>query len=174
MGHKKRADSCLPLSFASGTNSNAYLWNQQVSNCILCHAMAWFVCDIQVYSSPNGDQSCQWRSISMTSQWPLIMTSQCVSNTIARDAFVKSQWVMMLLGTSSVTSQWPLIMTSQWVSNTIAKDAFLKSQWLMMLLWTSSVTSQWVVPLLYVHIMASQCIMTLLWTFSIMYSLLYA
>ncbi len=34
--------------------------------------------------SPNGDQSGQWRSISMTSQWPLIMTSQ---------------WVMTLHGT---------------------------------------------------------------------------
>ncbi len=26
--------------------------------------------------SPSGDQSGRWRSISMTSQWPLIMTSQ--------------------------------------------------------------------------------------------------
>ncbi len=41
--------------------------------------------------SLNGDQSGQWRSISMTSQWSLIMTSQ---------------WVMTLLGMPIVKSQW--------------------------------------------------------------------
>ncbi len=34
--------------------------------------------------SLNGDESGQWRSISMTSQWSLIMTSQWV-NDVVRD-----------------------------------------------------------------------------------------
>ncbi len=37
----------------------------------------------------NGDQSGQWRSISMTSQWPPIMTSQWVM-TLLRIPIVKS------------------------------------------------------------------------------------
>ncbi len=41
--------------------------------------------------SPNGDQSGQWTSTSITSQWSLIMTSQ---------------WLMMLLGMHIVQSQW--------------------------------------------------------------------
>ncbi len=49
--------------------------------------------------SPNGDQSGQWRSISMTSQLPLIMTSQWVM-TLLGMLILKSQWVMMLLRTS--------------------------------------------------------------------------
>ncbi len=42
--------------------------------------MIWNVlCDIQIIMcSPTEDQLCQWRSISKTSHWPLIMTSQCV------------------------------------------------------------------------------------------------
>ncbi len=44
--------------------------------------------------SLNGDQTGQWKSISMTSQWPVIMTSQ---------------WSVIM------TSQWPVIMTSHHV-----------------------------------------------------------
>ncbi len=55
--------------------------------------------------SPNGDQSGQWRSIRMASQWPLIMTSQWVI-TLLGMPIVKSKWVMMLLGISTVMSLW--------------------------------------------------------------------
>ncbi len=55
--------------------------------------------------SPSGDQSGQWRSISMTSQRPFIMTSQWAM-TLLRIRIVKSQRIMTLLGTSIVTSQW--------------------------------------------------------------------
>ncbi len=55
--------------------------------------------------SLNGDHSGQCRSISMTSQWPLIMTSQWVMTLLGMH-IVKSQWVMTLLGTSIVMSQW--------------------------------------------------------------------
>ncbi len=59
--------------------------------------------------SPNGDQSGQWRLISMKSQWPLIMTSQWVMMLLGMH-IVKSQWVMTLLGTSIVMSQWVMML----------------------------------------------------------------
>ncbi len=43
--------------------------------------------------SPNGDQTGQWWSISMTSQWPLIMTSQ-LAMTLQGTSIVMSQWVI--------------------------------------------------------------------------------
>ncbi len=50
--------------------------------------------------SLNGDQSGQWRSISMISQWPLIMTSQWAMTLlevhILGMSIVTSQCVMML------------------------------------------------------------------------------
>ncbi len=50
----------------------------------LFHTMAYFYVIYRYVIS-------EWRSISMTSQWPLIMTSQ---------------WVMTLLGMNIVKSQW--------------------------------------------------------------------
>ncbi len=54
--------------------------------------------------SPNGDQSGQWRSISMTSQWPIFITSQwdahceiTMGNDIARDIHCDVTMNMMLL-----------------------------------------------------------------------------
>ncbi len=76
---------------------------------------------------PNGDQSGQWRSISMTSQWPLIMTSQWVM-TLLGMPIVISQWVMMLLGTSIVMSQWVIALLCVYI---------MTSQCIMMMLLTS-------------------------------------
>ncbi len=66
--------------------------------------MVWFY-GIYRYVNSIWRSINQWRSISMTSQWPLIMTSQWIMTLIGM-CIVKSQWVMTLLWTSIVTSQW--------------------------------------------------------------------
>ncbi len=66
---------------------------------ILWPAFMWYT----GMCSPNGDQLGQWRSLSVTSQWPLIMTSQWVMTLIGMP-IVKSQWIMMLLGTSTMSN----------------------------------------------------------------------
>ncbi len=67
------------------------------------------LCDIGGMWSLNRDQLGQWRSISMTSHWPVIMTSQWVM-TLLGICIIKSRWVMTLLGTSIVTSQWVMML----------------------------------------------------------------
>ncbi len=84
----------FPQASAADSRKQTYTCTLQVNIIVktyfenysfLCHTMAMFC---------NGDQSGQWRSVSLTSQWPLIMISQ---------------WVLTLLGMHIVKSQWVLI-----------------------------------------------------------------
>ncbi len=93
--------------------------------------------------SPNRDQSGQWRPISMTSQWLLILTSQWIM-TLLWMHIVKSQWIMKLLGTSIVMSQWIISLLCVHI---------MASQCIMTLLWTSYI--------MYFLLYAYQCVILL-------------
>ncbi len=84
--------------------------------------------------SPNGDQSGQCRSISMTLQWPLIMTSQWVMRSLEM-CIVKSQWVMTLLGTSIVIPQWVMTLLCEQCITNLFYYVFSALCLIMILLW---------------------------------------
>ncbi len=90
--------------------------------------------------SPKWDQSGQWISISMTSQWSLIMTSQWAMMLLGMH-IIKSQWVMTLLGTAIVISQWVMMLLYIYhgitMHNDIAINLFyyvFSALWLIMIL----------------------------------------